>query len=39
MYVNEIKLIKTLKKDAEYNWYDTETNLEKSMIKRILIMY
>jgi hypothetical protein len=29
MYINEIKLIKTLKKDAEYNWYDTETELRK----------
>ena len=34
MYVNEIKLIKTLKKDAEYNWYDTETNLEKEYNKK-----
>jgi hypothetical protein len=39
MHIEEIKLIKTIKKDKEYNWFDAEAELEKSMIKRILTMY
>jgi hypothetical protein len=29
MYINEIKLIKTIKKDKEYNWFDAEAEIEK----------
>jgi hypothetical protein len=29
MYINEIKLIKTIKKDKEYNWFDAETELRE----------
>jgi hypothetical protein len=39
MYINEIKLIKTIKKDKEYNWYDGEAELEKEYDQKILTMY
>jgi hypothetical protein len=29
MHIEEIKLIKTIKKDKEYNWFDAEAELEK----------
>jgi hypothetical protein len=36
MYINEIKLVKIVKKDKEYNWYGTETDLEKEYNKKNL---
>jgi hypothetical protein len=36
MHIEEIKLIKTTKRDKEYSWFDIESNIEKEYSQKNL---
>ena len=36
MHIEEIKLIKTTKRDKKYSWFDIESNIEKEYSQKNL---